>query len=66
MKDKSVMSGVKILGDLKFVELTSALKGIWDVYRLMGDSYVFIGRLEKKAKQSHYSLYDDASRFLDL
>ena len=66
MKDQSVMSGVKILGELKFVESNGVLRGIWDVYRLIGDSYVFIGRLKKIAKQSNYSLYDDACRFLDL
>ena len=60
MKDKSVMSGVKILGELKFVESN----GMLSVYRLIGDSYVFIGRLKKKANQSNYSLYDDASRCL--
>ena len=66
MKDQSVMSGVKILGELKFVESTDVLRVTWDVYRLIGDSYVFIGRLKKKEKQSNYSLYDDACRFLDL
>ena len=66
MKDQSVMSGVKILGELKFVESTDVLIGIWDVYRLIGDSYVFIGRLKKKANQSNYSLYDDSFKILDL
>jgi len=66
MKDKSVMYGVKILGELKFVESNDYGLRRWDVYRLIGDSYVFIGRLKRKEKQSNYSLYDDAFKILDL
>lgn len=61
MIDKSIMSGVKILGELKLVS-----QGMfWNIYLENNDSYVYVISMKKLKKESNISLYNAAKQAVE-
>lgn len=57
MRDKSTMSGVKILGEFKLVS-----DGIfWRIYKESDNSYLYIFSIRKLSKESNANLYEYVS-----
>jgi hypothetical protein len=54
MVDKSKMSGVKILGEFKFIDNGSH----WAVYQEINGAYVYVYTTRKIYKESNINLYN--------
>ena len=59
MKDRSIFQSYKELGEFRLEDSGCS----WCVYEYLDNAYVFVGRIEKKNRESNKELYD---RALDL
>lgn len=59
--DRSVMVGVKLLGEYKLVSNGT----FWDVFVETEDSYLFTGRVKKITRESNNDLYERFNQILE-